>query len=96
MGPEELQSAQCVRTDRWKYIHTEGEIPQLYDMRDDPLETRNLAGDSSHEPVCRPLKARVMEGWEIPTLSADLTAIESRYLEKAKWLERRAASGSLT
>ena len=81
--------SRMVRTNRWKYIHTQEEIPQLYDMRNDRGETRNLADDPAFESICDELRKRVMDGWEIPTLDIDLTAIESRYAGKAKWLRER-------
>lgn len=39
-----------MRQDRYKYIRTleEGEIEELYDLRDDPEELTNLARDAKH------------------------------------------------
>jgi choline-sulfatase len=33
------------RDERYKYVHYVGFPPQLFDMLDDPYETRDLAGD---------------------------------------------------
>ena len=55
-----------IRTARWKYVHSHEDTPQLYDLRDDPGEHRNLALEPGHQDVIRQLDARVMEGWELP------------------------------
>jgi choline-sulfatase len=38
-----------IRFGRWKYVHYEGYRPQLYDLRADPGETRDLACEAGHE-----------------------------------------------
>ncbi len=42
-------SRQCVRTERWKYTRYPdiSDIDELYDVRNDPHEMRNLAGDQA-------------------------------------------------
>jgi choline-sulfatase len=55
-----------IRTPEWKYVHSETWSPQLYSIKDDPLEVENLAGRAEHAGVCRELEARVLEGWELP------------------------------
>jgi choline-sulfatase len=77
--------SRMIRTGRWKYVHTEGETAQLYDMETDPFERRNLARDGGHADVVARLKARVLEGWEIPDIPLDMTARESRYAAKRRW-----------
>ena len=50
-----------IRTDRWKLIHF-FEQPQeweLYDLKADPAETKNLAASPSHAGVMTSLKARM-------------------------------------
>ena len=86
--------SRMIRTERWKYIHTEGEAAQLYDLARDPGETKNLAADSGLRDTAEALKRRVLDGWEIPTLDLDLTARESRYADKRQWMERQAMSGA--
>jgi arylsulfatase A-like enzyme len=52
-----------VRTDRWKLIHF-FEQPQeweLYDLRADPDETKNLAADPRHAGTMTALKNRMAE-----------------------------------
>ena len=40
-----------VRKGRYKYIHHVGHRPQLFDLRDDPGETRDLALEASHAEI---------------------------------------------
>ncbi|MBN1808025.1 MAG: sulfatase-like hydrolase/transferase [Planctomycetes bacterium] len=55
-----------IRTPAYKYVHTEGDISQLYDVLADPLELRNLASDPSLASLCQCLDSRLMDGWELP------------------------------
>ena len=52
-----------VRTSRWKLIHffEQPEEWELYDLVNDPLETKNLASDSTHRRTMETLKARMAE-----------------------------------
>jgi len=59
-------SERMIRTGRWKYVHTDGDVAQLYDVVNDPLERVNLAADPAHAAVVRDLDARVLAGWEMP------------------------------
>ena len=52
--------AMSVRTPDWTYIHRLYEAPELYSRRDDPTETRNLAGDAAYADIERGLKDQVM------------------------------------
>jgi arylsulfatase A-like enzyme len=49
----------AVRTDRYKYIHWVRHGPELYDLLDDPFETRNLVAEPGMEPVVRELRAEL-------------------------------------
>ena len=40
-----------VRFGRYKYVHYEGYRPQLFDLENDPLETRDLALKSGNEAI---------------------------------------------
>ena len=53
-----------IRTDRWKYIHYVDEDGELYDIREDPGEQRNLFRDPDVRPVREALTSRLLN-WRI-------------------------------
>ena len=59
-------SERMIRTPEWKYVHTEGDVAQLYDVKNDPRERVNLSGEKTYADVCRELSDRVHDGWEKP------------------------------
>ena len=51
-----------LREKRWKYVHVNGGLPPLlFDMIDDPAETRNLAGDPAFAPELLRLARRMLD-----------------------------------
>lgn len=55
-----------IRTDQYKYIFYHGvwDIDELYDVRNDPYETRNLALDPEHRELVRQLRQRLFDWLE--------------------------------
>lgn len=46
----------------WKYIRwIEGGLEELFDLRRDPREERNLAGDTTHAADMERLRTRLMK-----------------------------------
>mgnify|MGYP001202590763 CR=1 FL=1 len=75
-----LSSRQCnlavIRTERWKYVHFGGGLPPvLFDLRDDPHETRNLAGDAGYVSVRLEMAERLLE-WRATHLDQSLAVLE--------------------
>jgi arylsulfatase len=56
--------AKMVRTDRWKLTHYPGHGGELYDLREDPGEERNLYADAGHKSTVQDLKAALLD-WMI-------------------------------
>lgn len=56
-------SVRGIRTERWKYCETPDlqDIPELYDLKNDQHELRNLQGKSQHASIQADLKARLTE-----------------------------------
>ncbi len=59
------QGNHAVRTDRWRYIRYANGAEELYDMRADPNEWKNLAGDTAHAAVKAEL-ARFLPAKDVP------------------------------
>ncbi len=59
-----------VRQGAWKYMHAEGDACQLYNLADDPRETRNLIADPACQAQAERLRACVLDGWEQPDMQA--------------------------
>lgn len=59
------QGNHTVRTDGWRYIRYADGTEELYDMRADPNEWKNLAGDPAHAAVTREL-ARFLPAKDVP------------------------------
>ncbi|MDP6039477.1 MAG: sulfatase-like hydrolase/transferase, partial [Candidatus Latescibacteria bacterium] len=55
-----------VRSDRWKYVTTEGDVDELYDLENDPHEIHNLADDPEHKDVVHEHQ-RYMLDWLVET-----------------------------
>ncbi len=55
-----------MRTDRWKYCVTPGDVDERYDLARDPHELENLAADPQHADVVQDLQRRLL-AWEIAT-----------------------------
>ncbi len=72
-GVELYYTQRSVLTREWKYVFNGFDQDELYDLRRDPEEMRNLAGDRAYEEVKRELCARM---WRFACREDD-TAINS-------------------
>tara|TARA_R110002096_G_scaffold316010_6_gene510319 strand:- start:3812 stop:5260 length:1449 start_codon:yes stop_codon:yes gene_type:complete len=64
-SPMQIEASEGVRTPRWKYIRYINQDPvfeQLFDLENDPYETKNLAGDPGHSQQLFLLRKR-WEDW---------------------------------
>ena len=60
--PRTIAKTQGVRTERWKYVRyldTNPNYEQLFDLQNDPDELANLAEDPKHQATLRRLQARL-------------------------------------
>ena len=74
-----------VRTDRFKYVHYEGDaVEQLFDMKADPWETRNLYEDARHASVLADHR-KLLQEW-----NRKLEPVEPTPSLEGRWRKRRA------
>jgi arylsulfatase A-like enzyme len=54
----DIPSSEGIRTDKWKYFRYRfiNAPEELYDLKKDPLETKNLAQEQSHQKILRKLR----------------------------------------
>jgi len=52
-----------VSPDGWKMVVSNGDRNQLYNLKEDPLEYKNLYNDSKYSDVLSRLKAKILE-WQ--------------------------------
>jgi arylsulfatase A-like enzyme len=48
-------------TRRWKYVFDPDDAPELYDLENDPLETRNVAADPANAEIVADLRGRLAD-----------------------------------
>lgn len=56
--------SRMLRTGRYKYVYHHGFPDQLFDLADDPDETRDLASDPAHAALCQQLRDRTLSDWD--------------------------------
>jgi choline-sulfatase len=75
-----IAPARMLRTGELKYIHTHGHPAQLYDLRDDPFELRNLAGRPQHAGAEARMRTALLEGWDGHAVLQEVLASQRRRL----------------
>mgnify|MGYP006304853293 CR=1 FL=1 len=63
LEPHGLAATMC-RTDRWKYVLRMDEADELYDLRDDPNETRNLSQEPDYGDVLARMRRRMLQWYQ--------------------------------
>jgi choline-sulfatase len=77
--------ARMLRWDRWKYVAYAGceAANQLFDLQDDPLETRNLHAE--RPDIVRKFQAALRESWNPAAVAECYTAKAEHYALLRKW-----------
>lgn len=70
--------AVMVMDGRFKYIHCDGDAPQLYDRSSDPTEAENLAGRDSVAELEARLASVVAERWDLEDLKRKVLESQAR------------------
>lgn len=63
-----------IRRDRWKFVWSQPDGAQLFDLEVDPNEMTNLVGDAVHLDVVADFTTEVLRRWEPDQLLADVRA----------------------
>ena len=67
--PETVSRAVMLRTLEYKLIHRPGEVSELYDLKKDPRELRNLHGEPAYAQVRAQLERQLLD-WYVRTADA--------------------------
>jgi choline-sulfatase len=80
-----IAPSRMLRAGDLKYIHTHGHPAQLYDLRADPLELRNLAGHPELAVQEAHLREALLAGWDGDSVLSEVLASQRRrlYLKQA-------------
>ncbi len=79
-----------IRRGRLKFIHCPADPDQLYDLKADPMERINLAGDPAHAKTVAAFRAETAARWSLDRLHADVLASQDRRRLVADALARGA------
>lgn len=84
--------ALMVRRGRYKFIHSEPDPDQLYDLEADPHELDNLAGRPGFEAVTQSFRDEIAQRWDVPALHEQVLASQRR----RRLVDRALMSGQMT
>src|SRR5262249_2226000 len=60
--PGAREHYQALRTDRYVYVETDNDLPELYDTITDPYQLNNLVNDPNYASVVADLRDRLAQG----------------------------------
>jgi choline-sulfatase len=86
--PEEGVMQRMVRRNEWKLNYYHGQPCQLFNLKEDPRETRDLASHPACRKIVEELKAQVLDGWAPEWVSQRLAALRQDRQILAAWGRR--------
>lgn len=63
-----------IRRGDWKFVYYDGYEPQLYNLREDPDELHNRAGELSLRALREDLRRQVLQGWDPERIASRMRA----------------------
>jgi choline-sulfatase len=67
-----------IRRGRFKYIRSPVDPDQLFDLKTDPQERRNLTNAAAHAETLAAFRAEAARRWDLARLDADVRASQAR------------------
>jgi choline-sulfatase len=67
-----------IRRDHYKYVYSEPDPPQLFDLAADPDELENIADQPAYQKICRRFKDEVAANWDLKNLHQQVLASQRR------------------
>jgi choline-sulfatase len=78
LGEGAIAPLLMVRRGRYKYVYSEPDPEQLFDLSADPRELENLAGQPAHEEIRRAFEEEVRSRWDSRALRQEIVASQRR------------------
>jgi choline-sulfatase len=67
-----------IRRDQYKYIYSDPDPPQLFDLAADPDEMNNIADEPAYQKSCRSFKEVVFLKWDLENIHRQVLASQRR------------------
>ena len=80
--------ARMIRRDEWKLVYYDGYSPQLFNLRMDPDERIDRAGDPAVQDIRRTLAEEVLTGWDPAAIRLELEAKQADFRILAAWANK--------
>lgn len=87
-------AAFMLRQDRWAYHHYVGYPAELFDVKDDPGQTTNLASSSTHQEVCQYFEKILRQQLDPEAVDRLAKADQDRLIEKFGGREKALKIGT--
>ena len=87
-------AAYMLRQDRWAYHHYVGYPAELFDIKNDPGQTTNLASSSAHQEVCQYFEKILRQQLDPEAVDQQAKADQDRLVEKYGGREKALKTGT--
>jgi choline-sulfatase len=77
-GEGAIAPLMMIRRGNWKFVHTPSDPDQLHDLKADPLEQENLAGEAAHAPTVEAFRKEVRQRWDLGKIKEQVIASQKR------------------
>jgi len=92
MGHFSAHLGRMIITERYKYIYNERDSDELYDLKEDPFEMKNLIRDEKYSEILTDLKSRLKK-WRKRT--KDTTTIRDVRKDRIRFVKENANMSTL-